>query len=86
MCNYQTTELSSSALAKYNDAFSNNKTVDVAQFMVYSVDPRTIPSMEVLNFKLPNTARLPNLCMLELKNRDDYNHTSARSNFYNSEK
>ena len=37
-CRCDTSSLTTAALARYNDQFENNKTVDVASFMVYKVD------------------------------------------------
>lgn len=85
-CQYDTSSLTTAALEKYNEQFANNKVVDVAQFMVYQLQHRTIEqnSTELLDVEFPNTSDVPTFATLELKHRDDFNHTSTRANYFDN--
>ena len=85
-CCYETSDFTTSALEKYNETFKNNKTVDVATFMAYKLDHRTVEknSTELLNLEFPNTSDVPSIAVLELKNRDDFNHTSVYANYFDN--
>ena len=85
-CRYDTSSLTTAALARYNDQFENNKAVDVATFMVYKLDHRNIEkdATEFLNFKFPNTSNMPCLATLTMMDQVDFNHTSVRANYFSN--
>ena len=85
-CRYDTSSLTTPALARYNDQFENNKTVDVASFMVYKVEHRNVEqnATEYLDFKFPNTSNLPSIASLTMMHRDDYNHDDVRANYFSN--
>ena len=85
-CRYDTSSLTTAALEKYNEQFANNKSVDVAQFMVYQMQHRTIEqnATELQDMEFPNTSDVPTFATLELKHRDDFNHTSTRANYFDN--
>ena len=71
-CRYDTSSLTTAALARYNDQFENNRTVDVANFMVYKVEHRNVErnATEYLDFKFPNTSNMPSIAFLTMMHRD----------------
>ena len=85
-CRYDTSSLTTAALARYNDQFENNNAVDVATFMVYKLDHRNVEkdATEHLNFKFPNTSNMPSLATIIMMDRDDFNHTDVRANYYSN--
>ena len=85
-CRYDTSSLTTAALARYNDQFENNRTVDVANFMVYKVEHRNVErnATEYLDFKFPNTSNMPSIAFLTMMHRDDYNHDDVRANYYSN--
>lgn len=85
-CRYDTSTLTTSAMARYNEQFENNRSVDVATFMVYKVDHRNIEqgSTEYLDLKFPNTSDMPCLATLQMMHRDDFNHDSNRANYFSN--
>ena len=82
-CLYDTSSLTTAALARYNDQFENNKTVDVSTFMVYKVDHRNVEqhATEYLDFKFPNTSNMPAVAHMQMMDREDFNHTDVRKNY-----
>ena len=85
-CRYDTSSLTTAALEKYNEQFANNKSVHVAQFMVYQMQHRTIEqnATELQDMEFPNTSDVPTFATLEFKHRDDFNHTSTRANYFDN--
>ena len=85
-CRYDTSSLTTSALARYNDQFENNKTVDVSTFMVYKVIHRNVEqnATEYLDFKFPNTSNMPSVAHMQMMDREDFNHTDVRANYFSN--
>ena len=85
-CRYDTSSLTTAALARYNDQFENNKTVDVSTFMVYKVDHRNVEqhATEYLDFKFPNTSNMPAMAHMQMMDREDFNHTDVRNNYFSN--
>ena len=86
VCRYTTSNLTTQALARYNEQFENNATVEVARGMFFKIDHRNIEqgATELNDMSFPNTSTMPKTATLSMMSRDDYNHTSVRANAFSN--
>ena len=85
-CRYKTTNLNTNAANLYNESFANNRSVDVAKFLVLHQEQRMVEAnaKTLLNWRLPQTNLLPDFVTLEMKEHNDFYQTSTRANFYDN--
>ena len=83
-CFYDTVSLTTGAQARFAEQFEGNKTVEISKFMVLKMDHRTIEkdSNEYLDFKLPNTANVPQFVCASMYDKRDFIHSGFRNNYF----
>ena len=83
ICRYKTSNQTTSVLAKFNEQFENNATVEVSCGLFFKVEHRNVEqnTTEYTDMKFPNTSNMPRFATLAMMTRDDYNHTDFCANY-----